>query len=152
MGFEIRINGVQEAMTFFDTRAKLINKGVAKAINHAGESVANYATAKAPRDTGRMSDGIAVTQKATEYNLSAIVAPKHKYAIYVEKGTRPHFPPVRALDGWAKRHNISPFAVARVIARRGTRPQPFMAPAALVAPAMVVTEIAGAIKNILEKA
>jgi hypothetical protein len=43
-----------------------------------------------------------------------------KYAIFVERGTRPHWPPMDAIRGWAERHGIPPFLVARAIARHGT--------------------------------
>ena len=151
MAFEIQVSGIKEAVDYFDKIPSLLNKGIAKALNHAAESIAKYASEKAPKDTGRMLRGIDVTQKATENNLLAVVAPKDKYAIFVEKGTRPHFPPVSALEGWAQRHGIPAFLVARAISRRGTKAQPFMKPAADEAPHMVATEVGGAIKNVLEK-
>lgn len=151
MAFSITITGLQEAMSFFNSTPSKISQAVAKAINHASDSVAKYASSKAPRDTGRLQGGIEVTQKATEARLEAVVAPKDQYAIFVEKGTRPHFPPVSALEGWSRRHGIPAFLVARAISRRGTKAQPFMAPAAQVAPQMVATEVNGAISNVLEK-
>jgi HK97 gp10 family phage protein len=52
-----------------------------------------------------------------------------EYAIYVEYGTKKHFPPVDALKEWAKKklgnENLA-FAVAQSIARKGTRAQPFL--------------------------
>lgn len=54
-----------------------------------------------------------------------------EYAPFVEKGTRPHFPPVEALRGWARRvlgDESAAWAVARKIAREGTEPQPFVKP------------------------
>ena len=55
------------------------------------------------------------------------------YPIYVELGTRPHFPPVDMLKEWARRklgdENLA-FPVALKIAREGTKPNPFLMPAA----------------------
>lgn len=42
-------------------------------------------------------------------------------AIYVEEDTLPHFPPLRALENWARFHNTTPYVVARAIAQRGTK-------------------------------
>lgn len=59
------------------------------------------------------------------------------YGKFVHEGTRPHFPPPRALERWVRLKLGVPseqvagvaFAVARAIARRGTRAQPFLADA-----------------------
>ena len=40
--------------------------------------------------------------------------------------TRPHYPPVKALTGWAKRHGMNPYAVANSIAQKGTPIVPFL--------------------------
>jgi len=46
-----------------------------------------------------------------------------KYASFVEKGTRPHFPPVEPIEEWAQRHGMkgAGFAIARAISKRGTQ-------------------------------
>ncbi len=40
--------------------------------------------------------------------------------------TRPHFPPIKALEGWARRHGIPVFALQRAIGRRGTPFNPYL--------------------------
>lgn len=56
--------------------------------------------------------------------IQGIVGGTQKTLVYLEDGTRPHFPPVSALRGWAKRvlgdENLA-FVVARAISRRGTK-------------------------------
>jgi HK97 gp10 family phage protein len=83
----------------------------------------------APRDTGRLQGSIHHTIAGGGANLTGRVGPSVQYAIFVEKGTRAHFPPIGAISGWAKRHGVHPFALGRAIARRGTRAQPFVQPA-----------------------
>ena len=59
------------------------------------------------------------------------------HAPYVERGTRPHYPPLRPLiDFVVRKHGLSereayPVAVSiqETIGRRGTKPYPFMRPA-----------------------
>lgn len=59
------------------------------------------------------------------------------YATYIEFGTRPHFPPVKPLQEWAKRvlrlsdaeAKSAGWAIAKKISERGTEPQPFLRPA-----------------------
>lgn len=80
----------------------------------------------APRDTGRLQGSI---HSRPGSGLSVEIGPSVAYGLFVEKGTRAHFPPPGALGGWARRHGMSPFALARGISRRGTKAQPFMVPA-----------------------
>ena len=73
-------------------------------------------------DTNELIQGI--HYKIT--GLTATVQPSDKaakYAGFVEEGTRPHFPPIKAIQGWADRHGIPAFLVARKIAREGTPPR-----------------------------
>lgn len=66
--------------------------------------------------------------------LSASIGSDQKTALWIEKGTRPHFPPPDALIPWCRRHGMEPgaeWAVARAIAKRGTKPNPFLEPAFL---------------------
>jgi hypothetical protein len=83
----------------------------------------------------------------------------HPYDVFVEKGSRPHFPPSQALQLWVKRKLLKigghiksgrkpkgsargrnaeaneikgiAFVVARAISRKGTKAQPFLMPAAM---------------------
>jgi hypothetical protein len=80
-----------------------------------------------------------------------------KYAPAVEFGTKPHFPPPKALEGWVRRKGISAriarhthggqtgkkkkvgttssedtraaFIIARAISKKGTQAHPFLQPA-----------------------
>lgn len=81
-----------------------------------GVMVAEEARRRAPQDTGRLRSGIFVrfAQGAVQ------VGSKARYGGFSDQGTRPHWPPVRALQGWARRHGIPAFLVARKIAREGT--------------------------------
>lgn len=52
------------------------------------------------------------------------------YAVYLEHGTSPHWPPIDALEGWASRHGFeTPFLAAQAIAENGTPAYPFFKPA-----------------------
>lgn len=83
----------------------------------------------APRDTGRLQGSIHHTITGGGANLTGRVGPAARYAYWVEHGRRPgRYPPIDAVAGWARRHGIHPFVLARAIARRGTRAQPFVAP------------------------
>ena len=75
-----------------------------------------------PVDTGRLRASI--THKVEPFR--AWVGTNVTYAPFVELGSRPHWPPLAAMQPWARRHGFpagrqGAFLVARAIARRGTR-------------------------------
>lgn len=77
-------------------------------------------------DTNELIQGMHYEYKRGASFQSVTIRPNDeadKYAIYVEEGTRPHWPPRDALQGWADRHNIPVFLVQRAIARKGTEPR-----------------------------
>lgn len=82
-----------------------------------------------PVDTGRLRNSIAYEIRADGTGVVGKVGTNVAYGRYVEEGTAPHFPPVGAVAGWANRHGIAPFLVARAISRHGTKARPYLKPA-----------------------
>ena len=81
------------------------------------------------QDTRVLMNSITHTIEGSGTSLTGRVGPGARYGLFVERGRRPgRYPPMAAIAGWARRHGIPPFLVARAIARRGTRAQPFVAP------------------------
>lgn len=120
---------------FEELRAKLsdpmvINGPVRDFLEKSGRSVEARAKEKAPVDTGRLRASIGIEVGKLEVKIGSPVS----YAPYLEFGTRPHFPPLAALQPWAVRHGFpagaaGAYLVARKIAARGTEPQPYLIPA-----------------------
>jgi hypothetical protein len=81
------------------------------------------------QDTRQLMNSITHRQRMAGEALVGEVGPSARWGVYVEKGTRPHWPPRAPLEGWARRHGVSVFVVQRAIARRGTRARPFLLPA-----------------------
>ena len=79
-------------------------------------------------DTGNAANTLIVDR---HYNgLSARIEAQAPYAAYIEFGTKPHFPPTDALEGWAKRHGMdSAWPICLAIAEHGTPAHPFLLPA-----------------------
>lgn len=66
-----------------------------------------------------------------EGSASVVIEPTAQYAKYVETGTRPHWTSVKEgtpLYKWAMQKGISPYAVQRSIAQKGTKAHPFIRP------------------------
>jgi hypothetical protein len=81
------------------------------------------------QDTRQLMNSITHRQRMAGETLVGEVGPSVRYGAYVERGSRPHWPPRAPLEGWARRHGVSVFVVQRAIARRGTRARPFLGPA-----------------------
>jgi len=81
------------------------------------------------QDNRQLMNSITHRQRMAGDALVGEVGPSVRYGLYVEKGSRPHWPPRAPLEGWARRHGVSVFVVQRAIARRGTRARPFLLPA-----------------------
>lgn len=124
----VRIEGLerlQQKMT-----PAMIAGPVRDFLERSGREVESRAKQKAPVDTGRLRGGITTSVRQTE----AVVGVNVTYAPHVEFGTRPHWPPLSAMQPWARRHGFpagrtGAFLVARRIARHGTPAQPFLLPA-----------------------
>lgn len=79
-------------------------------------------------DLGNLANSIIVDP--VEGGMAAEVGPTAPYGPYVEYGTRPHFPPPDALEGWARRHGFSStWPICKAIADRGLPAKPYLIPA-----------------------
>ena len=81
-------------------------------------------------DTGHLANTILV-EPSSDGSIVEI-GPTAPYGPYVEFGTKKHFPPPDALEGWAKRHGFdSAWPICKAIAQRGLPPKPYLLPAYL---------------------
>jgi HK97 gp10 family phage protein len=106
----------QKHMSRSVTRIVIYGEGLAKKI--------------VKRDTSHLARSITHNVKSTAGSVRGTwgTGLSPHYGPDVEFGTRPHWPPVSALIGWANRHGANPYAVAAGIAKHGTKAQPFMRP------------------------
>lgn len=88
--------------------------------------IGKRAQALTPVDRGDVKKGIKVLKDSG----GVAVAATARHSIYAHEPTRPHWPPVAALQGWAKRHGIDAFLVAKAISEKGTEGVPFLKDAA----------------------
>jgi len=125
---KVTIKGFDELIRNMEGGKDLFYIEARKALSKSVSTIQPKAVDKAVRDTGQLKGSIRKTVKG----LTGEVIAGAKHAIFIEEGTRPHFPPVSALRGWAGRKLGNPdlaYAVALKIAKVGTEPKPFMEPA-----------------------
>lgn len=117
--------------------ADLHGAPIANAMQMSILEVTRDARMAAPVDTGNLRASIVPDLQMTPAEVQGIVGTAVTYGPYIEFGTKPHFPPVGALIGWVRRHNLAPagqearvaFLIARKISQRGTKAQPYLVPA-----------------------
>jgi hypothetical protein len=124
----MKIEGLRELNRKLQNMTDKLPNSAAFVFGKEGRRVAGNiqeAIRDAPRvDLGTLERGIGETTKRTRAGAETIVKPSSaadKYAIFVEKDTRPHWPPIAAITPWANRHGIEPFLVARAISKHGTK-------------------------------
>ena len=116
--FEWSVKGLDFAKALDPAKAKAAMKtGLKKSL----KVIANQVKVETPVDTGRLRAGMTDEVRESGNEIIGVVGNNVEYAPFVEHGSSPHFPPVAAVAGWANKRGLSPFAVARGIAKHGTK-------------------------------
>jgi HK97 gp10 family phage protein len=122
---EIEIHGFDEVMAHLDSvKGKL--EVPKEPMVEAALIVAISARRKAPVDTRRLQSSIMPSIRRFGNEVMGVVGSNVKYAPFMELGTKPHFPPLQALEAWAERHGTTAYVVARAISRRGLKPRRYL--------------------------
>lgn len=119
---EIEIEGLKEMQRAFKLAPAFTTSILNRAIKASLLILLGRSRQEAPVDRGFLR-GAAMQTKFG--NLTGLLKNTAPYAFWIHEGTRPHFPPLRAIEPWARRHGIPAFLVARKIARDGTKGVPF---------------------------
>jgi len=100
-------------------------KQLKSALNRGAIRLQRAERIEAPRDTSNLAANINIIELG---EFEVMISPKANYAEAIHKGRLPgSAPPVSALEGWARRKGINPYAVQKSIQRKGTKPNPFVA-------------------------
>lgn len=126
-------------------------KAFAAAMYQEGESIMAKSKRKVPVDMGALrASGHVQPPKIAGSAVSVTLAYGTEYAVFVHEGTRPHFPPLEAIEPWARRHGVEPFLVARAIAQRGTEPKKYLEEPLMEAARGMEGRLAGRVKAALQ--
>lgn len=96
------------------------------AMRKATVLVAGDGKRNAPVDMGVLRASITPSVEARGGETVGVVGSNIAYAPFMELGARPHWPPLAALEGWARRHGTTAYLVARAIARRGLKARRYL--------------------------
>jgi HK97 gp10 family phage protein len=150
-GIRAEIRGLKEVQAKMEQVVKDLNGApYLNAMRDATLIVTRDAKRNAPVDTGRLRASITPEVKQRWLTTQGVVGSNVKYAPYVELGTRPHWPPLGAIQGWVHRKGLAgvysikthrrvggkaqqqsedrqiAFLISRAIAARGTKPVEFL--------------------------
>ncbi len=126
---ETEIKGLLETQRKLEqVVADLRGQPMLTAMRDATLIVQRSARQLAPVDTGRLRASITpeVRGDPMSGNITGVVGSNVEQAAPMELGTKPHFPPLSALQVWARRHGVNAYAVARAIALRGLKPRRYL--------------------------
>jgi len=120
----VTIKNIDQVREYFNKRPAKVVHELNTALTRSAIIMQRLARQESPTDMGRLRNSITIKQMM---GYSTAVTPKADYALAVHEGSRPHWPPIRSLEGWARRHGFeSAYPIARAISKRGTKPNRFM--------------------------
>jgi hypothetical protein len=129
----LKVEGIDELIRDFgesdDALRGYMQQAMDRSTREVKKNVRQEITDKKISNQGELRKSVNVYESTP---FRGVVAVGEKYGLYVEKGTRPHRPPVGPLERWAKtklQQSGLGFVIARKIAREGTKANPFVKPA-----------------------
>jgi hypothetical protein len=121
MAYEIKIANIKKIQKIAVEYPEVANRHFGKAISQVLLTAQRYAQLSAPRDTSKMAGGWDLEMSF----MKGVLKNTTNYAAAVDAGSRPHFVSPQSLKAWAGRKGLNPFAVAKSIAKHGTKPTMF---------------------------
>tara|TARA_Y100000310_G_C20638448_1_gene792516 strand:- start:1058 stop:1531 length:474 start_codon:yes stop_codon:yes gene_type:complete len=123
---QFRIDGADALQRKLKESSQRLAGPVRDFFNRSTRHIRALAAKGTPVDTGVLRSRWTTRIDASPMPTWGAVANPTKYGAFVEHGSRPHWPPLDAMQPWARRHGFpagraGAFLVARSIARRGTK-------------------------------
>lgn len=122
MSVVVKIEGIQKLTNLSENFPVIAEKHVNRAIKVALEVTLGATRAKAPQGATRE---LVTAWSLDMHRFRGILKSNTPYAMAVHEGTPPHYVSPRALMPWAEKKGLNPFAVAKSIAKKGTKANPF---------------------------
>ena len=129
MQIDLRIEGLERLQAGVAAAPATLASETRLAMVAGSLLIEGTARTLAGKDTGRNAGSITHKISGSGANLTSKIGPSTAYGVWAERGRGPgRMPPIAAVEGWARRKGINPYVLARSIARKGTKPRPYMVP------------------------
>jgi HK97 gp10 family phage protein len=121
----IQVQGISETIQYLNGVFQQLSN-MQRGMQKATLVVTRSAKQNSPVDIGLLRASITPSVSSSGNTTTGVVGSNVKYAPFMELGTRPHWPPLAALEVWARRHGTTAYVVARAIARRGLKARRYL--------------------------
>lgn len=139
--------GLQKLTTLGEKYPAIAEKHINQAIFNSLVRIRSGQKSEAPFGvTGQLRDRWDIATQRFAGSLKSLV----RYGGSIENGTRPHAVSAKVLMDWAAKRGLNPYAVAKSIAKKGTRANPFMKRTLDTVGSGIDNEFSKAIDNVLE--
>lgn len=117
----LEVEGLEEVEQKFRQAPQIVTQETRDGMGRIVQKLTGEVKTRTPVDTGRLRSSIMNRVEGRGAGVQGIVSSNVKYAPFVELDTQPHFPPLSALEPWARRHGKTAWGVALAIAAHGTK-------------------------------
>lgn len=128
MNVAIEMTGWNELQAAFRKAPHVLREELGRAMTEADQLLEREVKDLTPTASGLTRNSIFSHEQSLESGALGVVGTAQPHAVYVELGTRPHFPPLEPLQDWVRTKLGLPekevrgvaYLIARAIAARGT--------------------------------
>lgn len=128
-GLTITLQGWAELENAFRQAPEIVQQELSAFLQAAAQHLRSEVVDRTPAAMGTLRGSITASVDRMADGMLGVVGTAQPYAVPVELGTKPHFPPVQALEDWVrvklgltgKEGRGVAFAIARKISKTGTK-------------------------------
>lgn len=128
-GLTITLHGWEQLQQAFARAPEIVREELGAFAHAATQHLRSEVVDRTPAAMGTLRASIHGSVERMADGVLGVVGTVQPYAVPVELGTKPHFPPVQALEDWVRQklglsgkeaHNAA-FLIARKISKKGTQ-------------------------------
>lgn len=128
-GLTITLHGWEQLQQAFARAPEIVEEEMQRYLAEATMHLRTEVVDRTPAAMGTLRASIHTDFSVSGSQILGVVGTAQPYAVPVELGTRPHFPPVQALEDWVRQklglsgkeaHSVA-FLIARKISKKGTK-------------------------------
>ncbi len=127
-GLGIELHGFAELTELWSQAPDIVSEELLGSMTEADMLLLHEISDRTPKATGMLRGSEGSQEQVSDQGVLGVVSASINYAVPVELGTRPHFPPIQSLVDWVVAKGIASekdargiaYAIAHTIAKRGT--------------------------------
>lgn len=125
----VQVRGADELAALYRKTPEIVQQELSLFMHGATQHMRSEVVDRTPAAMGTLRASVSASVETMADGMLGIVGTPQPYAVPVELGTKPHFPPVQALEDWVRQKlGVSgtdvrrvAYLVARKISKKGTK-------------------------------